>query len=465
MVNGLRLACCLCILMTSPLVAEERSVRTYDRLLQLNGRRALDDPSDWAMRVSSLLQGEYDFFRGTADLFYGQCRESSADWIASKDLHISLHGDVHLGNIGTYQGPGAPGADLHFGLVDFDEAFDGPFQFDLLRGLTALRLAADVTTISTSETDMKVAAQTLVTNYAAALAGEGSASQDVSNHPMAIHALKEARSGKLTKYLAKYTLPDPPRFRRTRAAKGKLSDVMRPLEESEKSRAIAALVECYEHGLSATDRERFRFRDRSELESAILDVALWSRVGSSGSQGLRKYLVLLKSPLVGSQENLILQLKEEPASSAARAGLVEAGQGTSRAAYVCDKYRTMNPATQWLLGHTVIDQVGFLVKTKDPWGKELSTDDIRDVAALYEAAALIGTVVGRGHRISALAMGRLESIQQHLSKNAVQLPDELAARSKSLQLFLAAAYDDLKTDERARAQAMRAQEWLDRISK
>lgn len=34
------------------------------------------------MKIASLLRGEYDFFRGAADLFYLQAKESCADWFA-----------------------------------------------------------------------------------------------------------------------------------------------------------------------------------------------------------------------------------------------------------------------------------------------------------------------------------------------------------------------------------------------
>ncbi len=454
-------ACMVCLGMIIPAARGESAVRTYDQLLKLNPHRSIEDPADWPLKVTSLLRSEYDFFRGTADLFYAHAREVCADWMAQSQYHIPIHGDVHLGNIGTYQGPGAPGVDLHVGLVDFDEAFDGPFQLDLLRGLTSLRVAATTSGISPTESDFAEASRILVKNYAQAFIDPASSSSKITVHPMAQRILKEARSGRMPKYLAKYTEENPPRFRRARESKGNLEDVMRPLDAAERKRLIAAWHDACKQGFSESDRARLRSCDSEVLESAILDIALWTRVGSSGSQGLRKYLVLLAVPLSELKENLILQLKEEPAPAAARAGLVQAATGAQRAAYVCATYRAQNNPTQWLLGHTVLGDVGYLIKTKDPWGEELSTNDVRDVPSLHAAAALMGTLLGRAHQFSAPAK---DAIRDYLNANSSQLSELLTQRSRACQLFLSTACADLRSDDRAADLSKRAALWLSQCS-
>lgn len=462
MINTFK-ACMICLGMMNPAVRGESALRTYDQLLKLNPYRSIEDPADWPLKITSLLRSEYDFFRGTADLFYAHAREVCADWIAQPQYHITIHGDVHLGNIGTFQSTGPLGGDLHFGLVDFDEAFIGPFQFDLLRGMTALRMAAATSRIAVTEREMADVSKTLITNYAAALQDEAASADDVGTDPLAQRAISEARNGTLTKYVSKYTEDGAKRFRRVRASKGKVQDVMRPLDEAEKLRAISALGDCYEHSISEVDRRRLRFRHRAELESAVLDVVLWTRIESSGSQGLRKYLMLLDAPLRDSNETLILQLKEEPECAAARAGLVALETGAKRAAFVCNAYRSTSSSPRWLLAHLAIADTGFLVMTKDPWCEELSTKNILTFESLRDGAALMGRVIGRGHRKLASGTGRLESIIKYVSGNADQLFEDVSKRSLTCQYYLTGAYQDLKSDQRALELSNQGQAWIARF--
>jgi len=444
------------------LVTSKQSARGAEPLHEiqaLNPHLAFHGDMAWPMKVHSLLKNEYNFFRGTADLFYRFCGEHCADWISARGKWVSLHGDVHLGNIGTYQGPGAPGEDIHFGLVDFDEAVRGPYELDLLRATTALRFAAGASEVKVSDEEMRQAISTMVFAYVGAREGKTATGAWDERHPCLKELFKEARSGTMKKYVKKYAEGDPLRFKSRRESGGSVEDVMRPLTAEKRAAMIDAVWTYIEKGLSEATRKRFRFKDHAELQAAVLDAVDWTRVGSSGSQGLQKYLVLLASPLVESEDPLILQLKEEPIPGAVRARLLEADSGSGgRGAFVAEAYQKLNDPTVWLIGHTQIGDKEFLVKTKDCWSEELSSDDVKSVESLNDVAAVMGEVIGRSHRLGG-ARGNVFAGTDG-GKQQWALDRELADRSKAAHDYLHAAYESLREDPRSKEFRKKAEEWL-----
>src|SRR5690606_17738103 len=93
------------------------------------------DPLAWPMKVSSLTADPYKFWRGSKDLYYAWARTACADWLADQASYGVTHGDLHLGNIGTYaSGWGT----VSFGMVDFDDSAHLPVQLELLQGMITL---------------------------------------------------------------------------------------------------------------------------------------------------------------------------------------------------------------------------------------------------------------------------------------------------------------------------------------
>lgn len=84
------------------------------------------------LRHQRMREGVYAFFRGSAALMardLGQSRHSGQI--------VQLCGDAHLLNFGFYA---SPERSLLFDIVDFDETYPGPFEWDLKRLVTSLVL-------------------------------------------------------------------------------------------------------------------------------------------------------------------------------------------------------------------------------------------------------------------------------------------------------------------------------------
>jgi uncharacterized protein (DUF2252 family) len=77
------------------------------------------------------------FYRGSACVFYGDLAGSRDDWTDERTGRVWIQGDLHAENFGTYMdGSGV----LVFDVNDFDEAYLGPFSWDLRRFVASLAL-------------------------------------------------------------------------------------------------------------------------------------------------------------------------------------------------------------------------------------------------------------------------------------------------------------------------------------
>ncbi len=412
------------------------------------------------MKFMSLLSDEYTFFRGTADEFYRLCGELCPDWLADRSAWVQLHGDVHIGNVGTYQGEGPLGRDIRFSLVDPDETAEGPFQLDLLRALTAIRLASAGEGRSLDEPGVGAAATSLCDGYRGTLTGTVSYEQLTTDRKSVVALLKRASSGDARKYVDRYAdlSASPPRFRPARLKNGQVNDLMEPVSADQRSAIIDAVGRYWNEGCNTSTKERFRVASVDGLQAMVLDAVRWTRVGSSGSQGLHKYLILLDHPLKDGDGLLILKLKEEPAPAAARVGLLPAAGSVRRAVEVAAAYPRLLPNAPCLIGHTRLGDRGFLVSMKDPWGEEFEPEDFNlndSPERVNQSASLLGEVVGLAHRNSILST-RGEDALTSIAAKLNGLDVTLRERSGVVADHLHAQFQALQNDSEARELAEKA---------
>jgi uncharacterized protein (DUF2252 family) len=429
---------------------------TLHRVRELNPHLAADDPRALPMKLRSLLRDEYRFFRGSAGLFYAWCAINCRDWLKPESDWVRLHGDPHIGNIGTYptQCDGSP----RWGVVDLDESVVGPFQLDLLRAMTAIQSAAIRQERPLSPAESHRAAQALCEAYVEALRGRCQAADLPSRQPIVATLLEKARSGRLTDTTSDYCRPEtPPCFRRSRSSKnGDLKDVMKPATEEERRHLVEALWQFVANDTGPVGQTN-PYTTPDMLNAAVHDVVRWARVGSSGSQGLRKYLVLMDWVCGGQRHELIVQFKEEPAPAAVRAGLLPATPGADRGREVANAYVCLQSPPMWFVGHASIGDRSFLIKTKNPWTHEPDPDDFDGPDRL---ADLLGSTLGAAHRTATLRDGRTDDHIHRMASGAKTLAPDLANRSLRVTRYLQAEYYCLSANPRARELAAQADQFL-----
>jgi len=444
----IRTARCLAVgilLMCATTLSADEPPTTLARIRQFNPWLSAEDPLELPLKLHSLLKDQYTFFRGTVDLYYDWCREHCADWIKFRDDGLLLHGDVHLGNIGTYRA----GALNRFAVVDLDETFQGPFQLDVLRGLISLRFAALDNRIDLSQSDRTTLLDQYLAGYFDGLTGRLSGDDLASRHPLVKSLLKKAAVGDPAELADKFCEGKPPRgFRPVRLKKHRVADIMTPVDNKTRQ-AVAEAVRVF----MASDGAGFIAAKRKShpVEAKdVLDVVRWSRIDSGGSQGLRKYLVLLAPDEAWDNAPLILQLKEEPAPAAARAGLVNGPAGVERAAQVSTNYSLLIDPPLWLVGHTEVDGRGYLIRTKDPFSEEPEAGDFDTPAALMDGARMLGATLGQAHRAGMRVHPVRDERIAAIAAKVKTLAPQFAERSEAALTHLHRAFVNLQQDAEAR---------------
>src|SRR6187431_3391941 len=90
------------------------------------------DPAAFRRKFRKMAASPFAFYRGSASLFYadqtGAYRDDS--FLDEQTSRVWIHGDLHAENFGTYMNSSGQ---LVFNVNDFDEAYVGPFIWDLRR--------------------------------------------------------------------------------------------------------------------------------------------------------------------------------------------------------------------------------------------------------------------------------------------------------------------------------------------
>lgn len=402
--NRPRLILGMLLVVAAPCLAQSGTYDTIRRAYE--PYMAKDDPLAFPMKVKSLAADPYSFWGGSKDLFFVWCKTHTSDWFADTKAILPNHGDLHLGNIGTYPSNGAWNK-LAFGMVDFDDSANLPFQLELLQGLITLELTARQNQITLDDSKSAVLAQALVDAYRIAVNSRRNATSllvDVDD-PTALTLLKRA-SVPYQRELEEYT--EAGRFKRTILTdKGKLKEVLRPalLRADDFAAGISAAI-SNEPDIKAL----FRFVDARSVRPAIKDIVQRTRLGSSGSQGLKKYFVLLEKPFRGIDHDVILYLKQEIPSAAERSGAIEQSRLSPGRRVKQDMDRLTDPLP-FINSWCDIDGESYWVSMKEPWSNELDPSEVRTVDELLYTARVWGTIAGATHRES----GRFEVILPRLT--------------------------------------------------
>jgi uncharacterized protein (DUF2252 family) len=321
--------------------------------------------------------------------------------------------------------------------VDFDDSGRLPFQFELLQGLITLKLTMQQNGITLSTQQEEQLARTLFATYRVAVNSRRNAT-DLLAENAAVRTMLDS-AAPYSKELDEYLESPSGRFRTTVPnANGKLKEILSPADDRADAFAqgiAAALANSPEMA------ERFAYRDAPGIRSHIKGIVQRTRLGSSGSQGLKKYFVLLDRPLKGVDHDIILYLKQEIPCAAERAGLIPRDPRTAGHRAAEDMARMTEPKP-YLNSWCEIGPESYWVHFKEPWSVELDVATITTYEGLLESATIWGTVAGATHRED----GRFETILPRLTPQfEQQVRERAAAYVAQLQREFTQFKDDPRT--------------------
>jgi uncharacterized protein (DUF2252 family) len=399
-----------------------------------------DDPLGFAMKVRSLAADPYKFWRGSKDLFFRWCKSNTTDWLGDTKAILPNHGDLHLGNIGTYPCEGAWNR-LAFGMVDFDDTTNLPFQIELLQGLITLELTARQNGIELTEAQAQKLAGTLLDTYRVSVNSRRNATDLLlDGGDLTVAAMIQRRSISYQAQLDELT--EGGKFRSAvHSENGKLKEVLQPAMDraDELAEGIARAI------VNEPDlKNLFRYTEPEDIRSAIKDIARRTRLGSSGSQGLLKYFILLDRPLRGIDHDVIVYPKQQIPPAAERAGVVPRSS-VNPAQRVKENMDRLTSPLPYINSWCRVGNESYWVSFAEPWGEELDPGNVKTIDDLLHMARIWATVAGATHRED----GRFDVILPRLTP---ALLAQLRQRSSTFVKQLDQDFAAFRADPRVKAQ-------------
>jgi len=398
------------------------------------------------MKIHSLSQNEYKFWRGTKDLFFQWSAKPCGEWYADKNAVLPNHGDLHLGNIGSYvteEGGLTQGkVRLGLGMVDFDDSARLPFQIELIQGLVTLDLIARENKIELSAGQRAEIHGKVFDSYKLAVNSVRNATEMLKDDPTVLKMMKRATKKEYADELEKFTTGTG-KFRRVAGKGGAITDVLDPVAPREWDQFASAISEA-----ARNDDRLARLlttTDATALRRLFKDVARRTRLGSSGSQGLHKYFILLDKPFAGVDHDVIIYFKQQIPTAAERSG-VATSPANSPGQRLAQDMDAMTEPRAVFNSWCEVGGRSYWVYLKEPWSDEIEYDDIRDVDELKRLAHVWATVVGCSHRED----GRFELILPRLTP---QLQSAVETRADEYLEFQRDAFARFVADPRVRQQS------------
>ncbi|MEU6167711.1 DUF2252 domain-containing protein [Streptomyces tanashiensis] len=347
------------------------------------------DPAAFRVKFRKMAGSAFAFYRGTACLFYADLERDThgGPYLDEQTGRVWIHGDLHAENFGTYMDANGR---LVFNVNDFDEAYVGPFTWDLKRLAASLALIGYAKALSDEQITH------LVRIYAAAYRerihalATGAKGDEVPAFTLEtadgalLGALREARA--LTRFGLLDSMTEIRDFERRFSAGGGAIE----LDAATRYKVLAAfdgyLETLPESSLARPDSYR------------VKDVVGRRGIGI-GSAGLPSYNILLEGNSDALENDVVIYLKQAQTPAVSR----HVTDAAVRGYFQHEGHRTVISqralqahADPWL-GWTELDGAGQLVAEVSPYAVDLDWSDIDDLEDIAATVADLGRATATMH--------------------------------------------------------------------
>ncbi|MFD4138043.1 DUF2252 domain-containing protein [Streptomyces sp. NPDC058572] len=369
--------------------AEERGEQILAVFDTAFGALLAADPAAFQVKFRKMAASAFAFYRGTACLFYSDLGEEQhgGPYLDERTGRVWIHGDLHAENFGTYMDANGR---LIFNVNDFDEAYVGPFTWDLKRFAASVALIGYTKALSDDQITE------LVRIYAAAYRERIHAlstgakndevppfTLDTAEGPL-LDALRDARS--LTRFGLLDSMTQIRDFERRFAPGGGSIE----LDAATRYKVLAAfdgyLETLPESSLDRPDSYR------------VKDVVGRRGIGI-GSAGLPSYNILLEGHTDALENDVVIYMKQAQTPAVSR----HIGDEQVRGYFQHEGHRTVISqralqahADPWL-GWTELDGAGQLVAEVSPYAVDLDWSDIDDPQEIAAVVADLGRATATMH--------------------------------------------------------------------
>ncbi len=373
-------------------VAERRSAFIVEVLTEEFGTLMALDPAAFRRKFRKMAASPFAFYRGSASLFYADQRGDFADdrFLDERTSRVWIHGDLHAENFGTYMNGSGQ---LVFNVNDFDEAYVGPFTWDLRRFAASVALIGYTKALSDrviSDLVTTFAEHYLTELRAIAAGGDdaiGSITLDNADGVLR-RVLQQARLNTRVDLLRAQTTIDAYERRFS------LGDGVYEVDGDVRARVCAAF-EAYLGTLPAGTASA------RPVAAQVKDVVLRKGVGI-GSAGLPSYNLLLEGHTQALENDVVIYMKQAQVPAVARYVGDERVRGYFRhqGHRTAESQRALQAHADPWLGFTELDGVGQLVAEVSPYAADLDWSDVNEPEELAGVLADLGRAVARMHSVA-----------------------------------------------------------------
>jgi uncharacterized protein (DUF2252 family) len=369
--------------------SQQRADQLVDVLVTEFGELMAQDPAAFRRKFRKMAATPFAFYRGSACVYYADLNGVADPFLDERTSAVWIHGDLHAENFGTYLN--SEGI-LVFNVNDFDEAYVGPFIWDLKRFAASIALIGYAKALSDGVIGDLVAgyARTYVAELRAIAAGGeeaiGALTLDTTDGVLR-DVLQRARLNTRVGLLDEQTVIED--YDRRFA----MSDGVYVVDAPTRAEVEAAF-EAYLPTLPSWDGVRTE-------RYTIKDVVMRKGVGI-GSAGLPSYNVLLEGHTQALENDVIIYMKQgqTPAVSRwvtdprVRAYFKHQGHRTS------ESQRALQAHADAWAGYTSLRGVGQVVAEVSPYAADLDWSDVNELDDLSSVVNYLGRATARMHSVA-----------------------------------------------------------------
>ncbi len=372
--------------------ATPRSSWVENEIYQYNHPFAAQLPQELATKMQKMTASPFAFYRGTAHIFYRDMQTLPASaFVNSSTRAIWLEGDMHMQNFGVMRDNNGNNV---FDTTDFDEGYLGPYVWDLRRMAVSILLAAKENGLSSSD------AQDVVRNFLDTYLNkmsdfkgtndELSYRLESSNTNGVVQDLIQAAASKSrSSFLSKYTLLNSNGDRIFQT-----TSELQPLSSTTYA-DISAAMSSYIASIPSSKRYINSYY-------TLKDIRLKLSSGT-GSLGRYRYFLLIEGPSSVTDDDRILEMKQETSSAVAIAspGLLSSSiYDNNEGARVTITMKAMLSNTDPLVGYATVNNIPFMLHEKSPYQEDFDYKLLTTKSKFMDAMGYAGKVVAKNHAIS-----------------------------------------------------------------
>lgn len=377
---------------STSVAATPRSTWVENEIYQYNHPFASQLPQELATKMQKMTASSFAFYRGTAHIFYRDMQTlPGSGFVNSSTSAIYLEGDMHMQNLGGMRDSNDNNV---FDTTDFDEGYLGPYVWDLRRMAVSILLAAKENGLSSSD------AQDIVRNFLDAYLNKMSdfkgtndelsyRLQQSNTNGVVKDLIQQAAGKSRSSLLNKYTLLNSISNRVFQT-----TSELQPVSSSTYS-DIAGAMSSYIASIPSSKRY-------SNSYYTLKDIRL--KLGSgTGSLGKYRYYFLIEGPSSATDDDRILEMKQETSSAVAIAapGLLPSSvYGNHEGARVTIATKAMLSNTDPLVGYTTVSSIPFMLHEKSPYQVDFDYTLLTTKSKFMDAMGYAGKVVAKNHAIS-----------------------------------------------------------------